>query len=145
MFQQIILICRLGRDPEMRFTPTGQAVATFPVATDRQYNDAAGQVVKETTWFRVQVWGKMAEACNTYLAKGKLVMVQGRLVCDPKTGGPRTWQGKDDFMHTSFEVTASQVKFLSSKSDQAVEKSDEGAEKSDAGEGEQDPTEGIPF
>lgn len=94
MFQQVIIIGRLGKDPDMRFTPTGQAVTSFSVATDRQYNDPAGNPVKETTWWRVQVWGKMAEAANSYLAKGKLVMAQGRMICDAKTGGPRIWKGR---------------------------------------------------
>lgn len=121
MFQQITIVGRLGRDPEMRYTPAGQAVSTFSVATDRQYTGQDGAVVKETTWFRVQVWGKMAEAVNNYLTKGKLVMVIGRLVCDPTTGGPKMWKGQDEFMHTNFEITASTVKFLSPREKEAVE------------------------
>lgn len=113
MYQKIIVIGRLGRDPEMRYTPAGQSVTSFSIATDRQYNGADGKPVKITTWFRVQVWSKMAEACNQYLSKGKLVMVEGILNCDPKTGGPRTWAGQDGMMRTSYEITASAVKFLS--------------------------------
>ena len=77
MYQKIEVIGRLGRKPEMKFTPTGQAVTSFSVATDNKYTNAAGEAVKETSWFRVQVWGKMAEACNTYLDKGSLVFVSG--------------------------------------------------------------------
>lgn len=121
MFQQIIIIGRLGRDPEMRFTPNGQATATFSVATDHTYRDQADEVKKITTWFNVTVWGKMAENCNTYLRKGKLVMVQGRLTPDAKTGGPRLWAGKDGAERASYEVSASMVKFLSPSEHSAVE------------------------
>ena len=72
MYQKLVIIGRLGRDPEMRFTPTGQAVTSFSVATDRSYTDQAGKPVKETVWFKVSAWGKLAETCNTYLQKGKL-------------------------------------------------------------------------
>ena len=88
MYQHITIVGRLGRDPEMRYTPSGQAVTSFNVATDRQYTDANGQKVKETTWFRVSVWGKQAETTNQYLKKGSMVLVDGRLTPDPKTGGP---------------------------------------------------------
>ena len=83
MYQKLLIIGRLGRDPEMRFTPTGQAVTSFSVATDRSYTDQAGKPVKETVWFKVSAWGKLAETCNTYLQKGKLVLVEGRLTVDP--------------------------------------------------------------
>ena len=117
MYQKLIIIGRLGRDPEMRFTPTGAAVTTFSIATDRQWmeND---QLKKETTWFRVTVWNKLAESCDKYLQKGKMVMVEGRLITDPKTGGPRIWEGRDDHVaHTGFEVVALGVKFLSGKNE----------------------------
>ena len=94
MYQKLVIIGRLGRDPEMRFTPTGQAVTSFSVATDRSYTDQAGKPVKETVWFKVSAWGKLAETCNTYLQKGKLVLVEGRLTAD-KSGGPRVWTGQD--------------------------------------------------
>ena len=113
MYQKLIIIGRLGKDPEMRFTPTGQAVTSFSVATDRQWTDQDGKSVKETVWFRVAAWGKLAESCSNFLQKGKLVMVEGRLTVDPKTGGPRIWKGSDDLVHTSFEIAAATVKFLS--------------------------------
>jgi single-strand DNA-binding protein len=65
-FQTIIIVGHLGRDPEMRYTPAGQAVTNFNLAANRQYTDSSGQVVKETTWFRVSAWGKTAENCNQY-------------------------------------------------------------------------------
>ncbi len=73
----------------MRYAPSGQPVANFSVATNRKYTNGDGQEVKEVVWFKVSVWGKMAEACNNYLKKGGQVYVEGRLIADPTTGGPR--------------------------------------------------------
>ena len=120
-FQTIIIVGRLGKDPEMRYTPNGQAVTSFSVATDRTWNDSAGVKQKETAWFRVSVWGKMAESTNTYLKKGSQVIVEGRLNVDPKSGGPRIFNRQDGTAGSSFEVTAQTVRFLSSKADTAGE------------------------
>jgi single-strand DNA-binding protein len=138
MFQKLILVGRLGRDPEMRYTPTGQAVTSFSVATDRQYTDQAGKPVKETVWFRVTAWGKLAETCNTYLQKGKMVLIEGRLTVDAKSGGPRVWTGQDGQPRASYEVTAQTVKFLSARS----EGGGEGGMEEDVDAG---PAEEIPF
>ncbi len=127
MYQHITIVGRLGRDPEMRYTPNGQAVTSFNVATDRQYTDANGQKVKETTWFRVSVWGKQAETTNQYLKKGSMVLVDGRLTPDPKTGGPRVWKRQDGTESASFEIFANSVRFLSPRG----ETSGPGAEFSD--------------
>lgn len=113
MYQKLTIVGNLGRDPEMRYTSSGQAVTSFSVATTHEYNTADGQHVKETTWFRVSVWGKMGEACNTYLKKGSRVLVDGRIVPDKETGAPRLFQKKDGSWSSSFDVTASAVKFLS--------------------------------
>lgn len=119
MYQKLVIVGRLGRDPEMRFTPAGQAVTSFSVATDHVHNDASGKSVKETVWFRVSAWGKLAETCNNFLSKGKLVLVEGRLTADPKSGGPRIWTGQDGTQKASFEISAQTVKFLSAKSEGA--------------------------
>lgn len=116
-YQSITIVGRLGRDPEMRFTPNGQPVTSFSVATDRQYTDGNGQKVKEVSWWRVSVWGKQAETCNQYLKKGSMTLVEGRLICDPKTGGPRTFKRQDGSEGASFELSANSVRFLSGKSD----------------------------
>lgn len=117
MYQKLTLIGNLGKDPEMRYTPTGQAVTNLSLATNRTWNDTSGQRVKETTWFRVTVWGKMAETCNQYLRKGSKVLIEGRLNIDPATGGPRIWTRQDGTAGASFEVTAENVRFLSSRED----------------------------
>ncbi|MBG0771307.1 MAG: single-stranded DNA-binding protein [Anaerolineaceae bacterium] len=112
MFQQLTIVGYLGKDPEMRFTPSGQAVTSFPVATSNSYTNNAGQKVDETTWFRVSVWGAQAESCKQYLSKGRPVLVIGRLRPDPQTGGPRVYNRNDGSSGASFEVNASNVRFL---------------------------------
>lgn len=112
MFQQITIVGYLGRDPEMRFTPNGQAVTSFSVATSRSYTSNAGQKVDETTWFRISVWGSQAEACNQYLKKGRPVLVVGRLRPDPQTGNPRIFTRQDGTSGASYEINALNVKFL---------------------------------
>jgi single-strand DNA-binding protein len=108
----LVLIGNLGRDPEMRYTPSGTPVTSFNVASNRSYTDQSGQKVDETIWFRVTAWGKQAETCNQYLHKGSKVLVEGRLVPD-SNGGPRIWQKQDGTPGASFEVNASTVRFLS--------------------------------
>lgn len=117
MYQTIIIVGNVGRDPEMRYTPSGQAVTSFSVATNRQYTNNNAETVKETIWFRVSAWGKQAETCNQYLKKGSKVLVEGRLTADPATGGPRVWTGQDGSTRASFEVSAQTVRFLSSRSE----------------------------
>ena len=113
MYAKIIIIGNLGSNPEMRFTPNGDPVTSFSVATSRKYGGT-----DETTWFRVSVWGKQAESCNTYLSKGSKVLVEGRLRPD-SNGSPRTFQRKDGTWAASFEVTADSVRFLTPKSEGA--------------------------
>lgn len=119
MYQTIIIVGNVGRDPEMRYTPSGQAVTSFSVATNRQYTNNSGETVKETIWFRVSAWGKTGETCNQYLKKGSKVLVEGRLTADPATGGPRVWTAQDGSTRASFEVSAQTVRFLSSRSEAA--------------------------
>lgn len=121
MFHTIIIVGNLGRDPEMRYTPSGQAVTTLSVASSRNYQDGSGQQVKETIWFRVTTWGKTAENCNQYLHKGQKVLVEGRLVPDLNTGGPRIWNRQDGTPGASFEVSAQTVRFLSSRGEVDME------------------------
>ena len=113
--QKCEIIGRLGADPEMRFSPSGQPVTNFSVATNRKYKNAGGEEVKETVWFKVSAWGKMAEVCNTYLHKGSHVYVEGRLIADPATGGPRIWNRQDSTPAASFEIHADSVDFLDTK------------------------------
>lgn len=115
MYHLVIIAGNVGKDPEMRYTPSGQAVTSFSVASNRQYTAGNGEQVKETCWFRVTAWGKQAEVCNQYVKKGMKVLVEGRLVPDKTTGGPRIWTRQDGTAGASFEVTAATVRFLSSR------------------------------
>jgi single-strand DNA-binding protein len=117
MWHTIIIVGNLGKDPEMRYTPSGQAVTSFSVASSRQYTSNNGQSVKETCWFRVSAWGKQAETCNQYLKKGSKVLIEGRLVPDPVTGSPRTFTKKDGTSGASYDVSAITIRFLTSRSE----------------------------
>ena len=117
MYHTIILAGNLGRDPEMRYTPNGQAVTNMNVAVNDSYTNNQGELIKRTIWMRVSVWGKQAENCNEYLQKGSKVLVEGRLVCDPETGNPRVFQRQDGSSGASFEISGRNVRFLSSRSE----------------------------
>jgi len=117
MYQKVILVGNLGRDPEMRYTPSGQSIAKFSVATSEKWTGQDGQQQERTVWWQVSVFGKMGEACNTYLKKGGKVLVEGRMNPDPKTGNPRVYTRQDGTTGSSFDVTALAVKFLSSRAE----------------------------
>jgi single-strand DNA-binding protein len=127
-YQKIVIVGNLGRDPEMRYTPGGQAVTNFNMATNRQYTASNGERVKETTWFRISAWGRQAETCNQYLKMGSRVLVEGRLNPDKETGAPRVYERRDGSTGSSYEITAERVVFMSSRDDQA---SDQGGEPGD--------------
>lgn len=109
MFQQTIIIGRVGRDAEMRYTQDGTPVTSFSVATSRKWTTQAGEQKENTTWFRVSAWGKQAEVCNKYVKKGMLVMVEGEL------SEPKPYQDKNSTWRASLDVRANRVQFLSSK------------------------------
>jgi single-strand DNA-binding protein len=117
MYQKLIIVGNLGNDPEMRYTPSGQAVTHLSVATNRRWTDGGGQQQEETIWFRVSVWGKQAESCNQYLSKGQKVLIEGRLTADKETGGPRVWTDQNGKTRASYEMSAFEVKFLGTRGD----------------------------
>ena len=119
MYQKVTIIGNLGTEPEQRYTPSGQVVTSFSVAASNQYKNAQGETVKETTWFKVQAWGKLGDVCKQYLSKGKKVYIEGKLVPDKTTGGPKLWTKSDGTSAASFDVNATEVKFLS-PNDQAA-------------------------
>lgn len=128
MYHTIIIVGNVGKDPEMRYAPSGQPFTSFSVATHRQYTAGNGEQVKETIWFRVTTWGKQAEICNQYIRKGAKVLIEGRLTPDKATGGPRIFNKQDGSVGAAFEVTAGTVRFLSSRDESAEGPSIEGAE-----------------
>jgi single-strand DNA-binding protein len=141
MFHTLIIVGNVGRDPEMRYTPSGQAVTSFSVASNRRYTSSNGEQVNETIWFRVSAWGKQAEICNQFLKKGSRVLIEGRLTPDKASGGPRVWTKQDGTPAASFEVTAQTVRFLTTRSE-----SEAGGAGSDAGDMATTPAEDdIPF
>lgn len=117
MFSEITIIGNLGQDPELRYLPNGDPVTNLSIATSRKWTGQDGQPAEQTTWYRITVWGKQAEPCNQYLAKGRQVFVKGELTPDKDTGGPRLWTAQDGSVRASFEVRAHQVKFLGNRAD----------------------------
>ena len=103
---KIIVIGNLGLDPEMRYTPNGQSVTSFSVASNRKYTTAAGEQREETEWFNVSAWGRHAELCNQYLTKGQQVYVEGRL-------HSRTYETRDGQTRFVNEINLTDVQFLS--------------------------------
>ena len=130
MYQQITIIGRLGADPVKRFTAGGKAVASFNVATGKSWTDAKGEKHDFTVWFRVSAWEKLAETCEKYLAKGKLVMVVGEMQ------EPKPFEGKDGSWRASLDLVARDVRFLSS-----VERTEEKEEVMES----EDDSQVIPF
>ncbi len=113
MYQRTIVVGHLGRDPEMRYTPDGTPVTTFSVATTRRWTNAEGQPQEKTTWFRVTAWRKLAETCNQYLSKGRLVLVEGDIdvsAWNDKTSGEA---------RATLELQARVVRFLGGRGEKA--------------------------
>ncbi len=107
---KVMIIGHLGRDPEMRYTPSGRPVTTFTVATSRTWSTGDGERHSETEWFNVVAWGNLAEICKQYLTKGQQVYVEGRLQT-------RRWEDNDGVKHTSVEIVANEMMILSERRD----------------------------
>ncbi len=108
MVNKALLIGRLGKDPEVRYTPDGMMVTNFNLATDEQWKDKNGQRVQKTEWHRIVTFGKLAEICGNYLSKGKLVFVEGRIQT-------RSWEDKDGLKRYTTEIVAANMQMLDSK------------------------------
>ncbi len=103
---KVILLGRLGQEPELKYTPSGAAVCNFSLATSETWNDKnSGQKQERTEWHRVVVWGKLAELCNQYLAKGRQAFVEGRLQT-------RSWEDKTGQKRYTTEINATTVQFI---------------------------------
>ena len=107
MYQKVVIVGNLGTDPEMRFTPSGVPVTSFNVAVNRRWTDNNGELREKTTWFRVTAWRKLAEQCNQYLSKGRLVLVEGEIEAS-------AWKDSDGNPRATLELTARAVRFLGS-------------------------------
>jgi single-strand DNA-binding protein len=119
---KVMIIGNLGKDPEMRFTPNGSPVTTFSVAVGRTYNTTEGERKTETEWFNVVTWNKLAEQCNQFLSKGRLVYAEGRL----RTS---TWESQDGQKHYRTELIANRITFLDRQAAGALgeERNEDGA------------------
>ncbi|MFC2067798.1 single-stranded DNA-binding protein [Chloroflexota bacterium] len=136
---KVMIIGNVGNEPEMRITASGKPVTTFSVATNRRYSSTDGERKEETEWFNVVVWNKLAELCNQFLGKGRLVYAEGRM-------RTRSWDGQDGQKHYRTDLIAEQVTFLDKSREpldtnaQPTENGGQPGEKSDAIEADD-----IPF
>jgi len=107
---KVMIIGHLGRDPEMRYTPSGRPVTTFTVATSRSWNTSDGERHNETEWFNIVTWGNLAEICKQYLTKGQQVYIEGRLQT-------RKWEDNEGTKHISVEIVANEMMILGERKD----------------------------
>ncbi len=110
---KVLLIGRLGHDPEMRYTPSGKPLTKIRLATDRSWTTAEGEKKTETEWFNIVAWGKLAEICNQYLSKGQQVYIEGRL-------HTRRWQDDEGANHSAVEVVAQEMIMFDGRSGDEV-------------------------
>ena len=130
---KVMIIGNLGSEPEMRFTPNGTPVTSFSVATNRVYTTAEGERKEETEWFAVVTWAKLAEQCNQFLTKGRLVYAEGRL-------RTHTWESQDGQKRSRTEIVADRVTFLDKQATAPLPE-----EKVEEGGGDELEPEDIPF
>jgi single-strand DNA-binding protein len=107
---KVILIGRLGKDPEVKYTPSGSPVARFTLATDESFKDRSGEQQRRTEWHTIVAWNKLAEICGEYLTKGKQVYIEGSI-------RSRQWEDQSGNKRTSFEIVARDMRMLGSKAD----------------------------
>ena len=110
---RVQLIGYLGRDPESKYTPTGKRVTDFSIAITHRWRDEAGETKEHTEWVNIEAWGRLAEVCHEYLAKGSLVYIEGRLRTD-------RYEDQDGEPHFFTKVVAQIVQFLDSRSDESL-------------------------
>jgi len=107
---KVFLVGRLGKDPEVKYTPSGAPVAKFSLATDESFKDKTGEKQEHTEWHNIVAWNKLAEICGEYLTKGKLVFIEGSI-------RSRQWQDQSGNKRTSYEIIASQMQMLGSRAE----------------------------
>lgn len=127
MVNKVILVGRLGKDPDLRYTPKGEAVANLSVATDEQWKDKLGEKVQRTEWHKIVTFGKQAEICGEYLKKGSLVFIEGKLQT-------RSWEDKDGVKRYTTEIVSNTMKMLDGKKAEETQS-----------DNQQAPLEDVPF
>lgn len=108
MINKVTLIGRMGKDPDVRYTPDGAMVTNFSIATDEHWKDKNGEQVQKTEWHKIVTFGKLAEICGNYLKKGSLVFVEGKIQT-------RSWEDKEGVKKYTTEIVANEMKMLDSK------------------------------
>jgi single-strand DNA-binding protein len=124
---KVMVIGHLGRDPEMRYTPSGRPVTTFTIAVSRSWNTADGERRSETEWFNIVAWGNLAEICKQYLHKGQQVYIEGRLQT-------RQWEDKEGQKHKNVEVVANEMMMLGDRHDNSKKSDESDADNDDLSE-----------
>ena len=107
---KVILIGRLGKDPELKYTPSGTPIAKFTLATDDVFKDQTGEQQRRTEWHNIVAWKRLAEICGEYLTKGKQVYIEGSI-------RSRQWEDQSGNKRTSYDIVAREMKMLGSKGD----------------------------
>jgi len=137
MVNKAILIGRLGKDPEVRYTPDGAMVTNFNLATDEQWKDKNGEKVQKTEWHRIVTFGKLAEICGNYLVKGKLIFVEGRIQT-------RSWEDKEGVKRYTTEIVANNMQMLDSKGQNKADESSADSTSTNVA-GSSTPMDDVPF
>ena len=109
---KVIILGRLGQDPELKYTPSGTSVCNFSLATTENWTDKSGQKQERTEWHRIVVWGKLAELCNQYLSKGRQVFLEGKLQT-------RSWDDQEGKKRYTTEILANSVQFIGGQAQQS--------------------------
>jgi single-strand DNA-binding protein len=135
---KVMIIGNVGTEPEMRFTPNGNPVTSFRVATNRVYTTPDGERKQETEWFTVVAWNRLAENCNQYLTKGQRVYAEGRL-------HTRTWEGQDGQPRSRSEIVANRVLFLDRQATSAGAGTGEGSEETAHSSEPEPAVDDVPF
>ncbi|MGV8081847.1 MAG: single-stranded DNA-binding protein [Syntrophales bacterium] len=135
MLNKVMLIGRLGADPEVRYTPDGAMITTFRLATDEQWKDKSGERVQRTEWHRIVTFGRLAEICGNYLNKGKLVYVEGRIQT-------RSWEDKEGQKRYMTEIVAANMQMLDGR---GQAKSAQGEDSQPSGPEGGYPEDDVPF
>ena len=138
MVNKVLLIGRLGKDPEVRYTPDGMMVTNFTMATDEQRKDKNGQKIQRTEWHRIVTFGKLAEICSSYLSKGKLIFIEGRIQT-------KSWEDKDGNKRYTTEIIANNMQMLDSKGQTRSQDADADDHAPTYSGLEQTPEEDVPF
>lgn len=135
---KVMIIGNVGTDPEMRYTPNGNPVTSFRMATSRVYTSADGERHQDTEWFTIIAWNQLAEQCNQYLAKGRRAYVEGRL-------RSRTWEGQDGQTRSRNEIIANRVLFLDRAPESPAKEGEAGTVETSVESGGSVEAEDLPF